>query len=128
MAVKILPSVEYLFEILHYDPTTGKLFWKQRGREHFESDRACNSWNANNANKEAFTYTTALGYKKGNVLGVNYKAHRVAWKMFYKEEPLELLDHVNCERSDNRISNLRAATTLQNTWNQKAYKKKNKQV
>lgn len=32
MAAKALPAQDVLLQLLSYDPETGKLFWKERGR------------------------------------------------------------------------------------------------
>lgn len=60
------------------------------------------------------------GYIRIYVDGAPYKAHRLAWFYMYGEWPGEI-DHVNMDRSDNRISNLRPATRAQNRANTKAY-------
>lgn len=44
-------------------------------------------------------------------------AHRVAWALYYSEEPPAQVDHVNRDRADNRIENLRAATPCDNARN-----------
>ena len=45
-------------------------------------------------------------------------AHRVVWEMHYGEIPEGMLiDHINGDRSDNRIDNLRLCTTRQNAYN-----------
>lgn len=47
------------------------------------------------------------------------RAHRVAWAIFYGEWPQGEIDHVNCDGYDNRISNLRIATSSENKQNQR---------
>ena len=46
-------------------------------------------------------------------------AHRVAWLLFYGEwpDPERDLDHINRDRTDNRITNLRLATRSENIVN-----------
>ena len=53
-----------------------------------------------------------------NLFGKNYLAHRLIWIWNYGDCP-EFLDHINGDRLDNRVSNLRAATRQQNAMNQK---------
>ena len=73
-------------------------------------------------------YKTAI--KKGNVVGsisaqgylrtcINYKSyklHRLIFMMFYGYMPVEI-DHVNGNKTDNRIENLREVSHSQNEWN-----------
>ncbi len=48
-------------------------------------------------------------------------AHRLAWFYVFWEWPDEI-DHINGDRSDNRIANLRPATHSQNMSNKKCHK------
>jgi hypothetical protein len=49
-----------------------------------------------------------------------YQAHRVAWLYMTGRWPSADIDHVNLCRTDNRWSNLRAATRQQNCFNRPA--------
>ena len=49
-------------------------------------------------------------------------AHRLAWLFHYGEWPENHIDHINGDRSDNRICNLREATVKQNGENRKLHK------
>lgn len=51
-------------------------------------------------------------------------AHRLAWLYIYGEWPIDQLDHINRNTSDNRIENLREATQSQNNANRSANKSK----
>lgn len=46
-----------------------------------------------------------------------YRAHRLAWLYIHGEWPEGDVDHINRNRSDNRISNLRCVTRSQNLLN-----------
>lgn len=59
------------------------------------------------------------GYIHVKFRGVEYYAHRLAWLITYGEFP-ELLDHIDRDRSNNRLSNLRSATHAQNAANSAA--------
>jgi len=48
-------------------------------------------------------------------------AHRIAWAMYYNEQPLEL-DHINGVKNDNRISNLRECNRSENQYNRPKFK------
>jgi hypothetical protein len=58
------------------------------------------------------------GYEYINLLGGTYRYHRIVWALVHGEIPNYLsIDHINGDRSDNRIENLRLATRRQNAQN-----------
>ena len=59
----------------------------------------------------------ASGYRVIRVNGKLYKEHRLAWLYHYGYMPTKQLDHINGDRSDNRITNLREATNAENHQN-----------
>lgn len=117
MATRILPTPEQLRQLLRYEPETGKLFWSPRPIEMFATKRAYGAWHSNFCDKEAFAAPHSKGYRFGTLLGRCFLAHRVIWAMYYGEWPKEEIDHINCNKEDNRISNLRSASRLQNMRN-----------
>lgn len=44
-------------------------------------------------------------------------AHRIVWLLCTGEWPQHMLDHINRDRTDNRIENLRLVSRSQNNWN-----------
>ena len=111
-----LPSQETLLQLLHYDPATGKLYWKSRALSRFPDERAWKSWNTNYAGQEAFT-SNSSGYKVGTIDRIRYRAHRIIWMMVYGEAPIQI-DHIKGIRSDNRLEKLRPANNGVNRKNQ----------
>lgn len=68
------------------------------------------------AGKVAGTFAKT-GYRQLMIDGKTMLAHRVAWAIVHGAWPDGDIDHINGERSDNRICNLRLATRSQNLQN-----------
>jgi hypothetical protein len=110
-----------LRQLVRYDEATGKLFWKARKAVHFGGSHiACKRWNGRWAEKEALSFKGPKGYLYGSLLKTLFFAHRVAWAVKKRRWPLGDIDHINGDRADNRIENLREASKSQNSMNQKA--------
>lgn len=101
--LKTEPSQEILKEYFDYDDNQGRLIWKVKiGPGHSVGQKAgC---------------IDPLGYHVTRVCGKNYKTHRLIWLWHYGWLP-EFIDHINRDRSDCRISNLREATRRGNGTN-----------
>jgi hypothetical protein len=106
---------ETLRELISYDDVTGLLTWERRDRRFFLSERDWKIWNTRYAGKEASSF--ARGYKVTRVLGVRFTSHRVAWAIHYGEWPRDQIDHINGDRADNRIANLRVVSNDENSRN-----------
>lgn len=111
-----LPSPTELRKLLRYEPETGKLYWLPRAGK----TRGERFFNTRFAGKEALTYD-AKGYRVGSIMDRDAKAHRVAWAIHYGEWPAGFVDHINQDRSDNRIANLRLADHAVNGRNAKLH-------
>jgi hypothetical protein len=99
-----LPSIERLNQLLNYDPETGIFRWKIFRR-----------WSAKVGDIAGFI--SSKGYRKISVDGVDFSAHRLAWKMFYNEEPNFQIDHIDRNKDNNKINNLRLVTNQENQRN-----------
>ena len=104
-----LPHSVVLHSMFTYNPDTGVLTWRPR-----ETD---DRWNRVFAGKPAGGLD-AKGYIRIRTNGNNWNAHRVIWKMVHGEEP-EYVDHINGDRADNRLVNLRSVSKLENARNAK---------
>lgn len=61
------------------------------------------------------------GHIQIRVDGPLYLAHRLVWLYVYGRFPKDQLDHINGNRTDNRLKNLREVNQKQNTENQKLH-------
>lgn len=118
MATKAIPTSDVLRQLLRYEPETGKLFWKPKEAGPTLSTRHAKIWNSSHAGKEAFTSASNTGYRQGTVNGQVQFAHRVIWLMVTGEVP-DRIDHINGDRQDNRLSNLRNVSHSMNLRNSK---------
>lgn len=108
-------------QLLRYEPETGKLFWLPRSREMFESERIFRSWNTKWAGSEAFLTIEDSGKNghrcyKGSIFNLRFKAHRVIWLMEHGEWP-QVIDHIDGDPFNNRLSNLRSVSQSENAKN-----------
>lgn len=96
------PLPEFLRDYLYYDEISGVFTWRIQ--------TTCRT----------YAGTTVKGYGRVKIFGERYSLNRVAWFLAKGEDVGELyIDHINGDRSDNRIDNLRPATPDQNTFNAK---------
>lgn len=75
------------------------------------------TWNSRWAGKQAFIQVAADGYLSGTITARVLLAHRIAWAIYHGEEPDRTIDHINGDRADNRICNLRLVPMVENARN-----------
>lgn len=95
---------EFIRAHMRYDETNGQLIWMNRTK----SDVQFNG-------KKVGRKTS--GYQVATVFGRAFMVHRIVWFLHHGRWPVELIDHINGQRLDNRIENLREASRRQNAWN-----------
>ena len=92
-------SIKELLTVWTYDPNSGNFYWTHSFKGYRKGTKA-------GSNKGLYI---ELAYRGGR-----YYAHRVAWAFVHGEWPKQFIDHINANKLDNRISNLRAASRSQN--------------
>ncbi len=117
LSVVAMLTVERLREVLDYDPETGIFTWRRR------QNVGQPSWNTKFAGKVVGSTFLPKGYRVLTIENKKQLAHRIAWAHFYGEWPAKQIDHINLDKADNRIANLRAATHSENQWNRGANEK-----
>ena len=99
------PSQEELKQLLIYDEETGQFYWRRVGRRSAW-------WEGHRAGT-----TNKFGYVLIGVYGVQYFAHHLAWLYVKGEWATGELDHIDTNPSNNRMGNLRPATSSQQKRN-----------
>ena len=88
------------------------------------------TWRENRSNVKAGAVAgckNVHGYLVIRLFGKLRLAHRLAWLHHYGDEGMPaLLDHINGDKADNRIANLRAATKVINGQNRRTAQTNNK--
>lgn len=97
-------NYEQISAHLSYDPKSGNLIWWNPTSSRIPQGSVAGSLNNQGYHRVSF---------KGKVLA----SHRVAWLLHYKKWPINQIDHINRNRQDNRISNLRDVTAAENIAN-----------
>lgn len=96
----------FVSDLVEYDSETGNLFWKKDV--------------ARTAKKGSIAgIQRSDGYRRLKVGGRSVYAHRISWMLFYGVACDKEIDHINGDRSDNRIENLRECSKLQNSQNRR---------
>lgn len=104
-----LLTLEEVRDILDYAPASGELRWRRRMSKRVLSGDIAGC-------------VDTYGYVRIIIKGKNYRAHRLGWLLTYGGWPDAELDHIDLDRSNNRLNNLREATRAQNMLNKKMYK------
>jgi hypothetical protein len=110
----MLLTQKELQEMLNYDANTGIFTWKIR------PCRAVKAGDIAGCTEKRIGYIT-IGIKK-----VIHKAHRLAWLYVYGEWPKGLIDHINGNKADNCIANLRDVSAGGNSQNIRKPNRRNK--
>ncbi len=109
-----MPGVDrkYLMERLSYNEETGVFTWRPWV--------SAPSFNGKWAGKQAGRLA-GPGRRQITIDGIPFMAARLAWLFVYGHWPIAQIDHINLNKDDNRIVNLREATNRQNAGNKPCY-------
>ncbi len=110
-------SVKELKALLDYCPETGVITWKPRPLKLFSNKNIQRYWNRKYSGERAFNSYNGHGYLYGEILGKRYRAHRLAFALYYGKWPGPIVDHIDGVRDNNRIENLRSVTDLESCRN-----------
>jgi hypothetical protein len=97
-------SVNDVAALIRYEPASGRFFWRCR--------RA-----AVREGQETGLCDNGKGYRVIGLFGKLHTAHKIAWALSYGVWPDRDIDHINGDRADNKLSNLRLADRSQNMEN-----------
>jgi hypothetical protein len=103
---------DWIKDNLRYDPETGHFWWIKENYAR-ELDKP-----AGTLNNQGYTMLVRCVGRKH----FYYSAHRAAWFYMYGYWPENHIDHINGNRNDNRIINLREATQSENARNREKQK------
>lgn len=100
-------DVKTLRLVVHYDSETGAFHYKERLGENLKPD--------------GLGWVDSKGYRMLSIRGFKLPAHIAAYAYvhgFFPDKG-QFIDHINHDRKDNRIENLRLVTNQQNQQNRK---------
>mgnify|MGYP003646186083 CR=1 FL=1 len=99
----------YINENYRYEPDTGLIYYKKHMYKHGRKrkmDKPVGSYES-----KGYLQIPFVLYK----YQLRVRAHRMAWYLYYGEVPTDLIDHIDHNKSNNKIDNLRVFTNSKNT-------------
>ena len=101
---------EEVRNIFDYNPDSGKLIWKNHRSSKCRKGQSPN-------------YIAPSGYISVQVNKKLYKAHRLIWLWWYGYLPENDIDHIDGDRTNNTLSNLREVSRSCNLFNRRDTKR-----
>ena len=106
------PSIEYLRQRIKVDTEKGVVTWVDATRHHKELnglEAGCSRRSSHHNKRYWYVKIDSLALKRSHIVFLFGVGH---W-------PVNQVDHINGNSLDDRITNLRGATSTQNAWNHK---------
>lgn len=98
------------------------LVWRERDSTEFPDASYATAWNGLNAGNPVAIKLGSNGYFAVRFHGRWFAAHRLIWALTFGCWPKGDLDHINGDRTDNRLENLRDVSRQENARNAKLRK------
>lgn len=102
-----------LLRLTHYDPDTGVMKWKVRRSNYIHIG-------------DSLGTEQTRGGLETHIDHKSYQVHRLAWFWVHGLWPKATIDHINGDRLDNRLCNLRDLPQAENCQNQRRARTNNK--
>ena len=99
-------TYEFLKQNLILNEEEGRFYWSKKGH-------------GRPLGKRPAGYIEHNGYRRIKIKYTLYGEHQLVWLWFHKVWPTSQIDHINQNKSDNRICNLRLVNTVVNSQNRK---------
>ena len=117
---KPTPDVSYLRQCFDYNPCTGVLTWRERPPRHFSTDAFRADFNRRWAGRAAGAISRQKYGSPRILVKVNcatFQYARLVWALQTGKTVFKAIDHIDGDATNNRWSNLREVTTIQNGQN-----------
>ena len=116
---KKLPPIKWLHECFELNADTGTLIWKSRPVHHFKKTKGQKRHDTMYAGKEVGSISKSYRVVRFKWDGKvsHWLQHRIVWAMHYGQWPTKALDHIDGDRANNAITNLREVTVQENGKN-----------
>lgn len=102
-------DIDFLKSVLEYREDVGELFWK-----------VTRSQNARKGSAAGTDHNS--GYRAVHLCGKIYLSHRLIWAIMYGNWPINYIDHIDGNKKNNKLENLREASKSQNCQNSRVRK------
>jgi len=106
-------TYEVANDLLRYEPETGDLYWKKDVARNVKAGTIAGISRVRDL------------YKILTINKRQYQAHRIVWLLTHKQHPKEFVDHIDGDKTNNKLPNLREANRSLNAQNQRKPSKRN---